>query len=195
MTGKEALKELLLMINREKHINSEWNKKICNLERIIKNDLEILEIQRLVQKQTLENIVKEGMEEMELPKAVNTSEALDYLKRMSNKYQMIRYPGVSNLTIDGYYEQVKQDLERLEKLEKEHEKLKERYKHRAETSNDLCKAVKQYEKAIEILVEELKISVIEDKQKYDFVYYWLALNGIAEKEIIKEQFELLKGVL
>ena len=42
MTSKEALKELLLMINREKHINSEWNKKICNLEQIIKTDLEIL---------------------------------------------------------------------------------------------------------------------------------------------------------
>ena len=46
---------------------------------------------------------------------------------------------------------IKQDLERLEKLEKEHEKLKERYKHRAETSNDLCKTVKQYEKAFDIV--------------------------------------------
>ena len=34
------------------------------------------------------------------------------------------------------------------KLEKENQELKERYKHRAETSKDLCKAVKQYEKAL-----------------------------------------------
>lgn len=40
MTSKEALKELTLMINREKHINSEWNKKIYDLELIIKKDLD-----------------------------------------------------------------------------------------------------------------------------------------------------------
>ena len=43
MNSKEALKELTLMINREKHINSEWNKKIYDLEHIIKQDLERLE--------------------------------------------------------------------------------------------------------------------------------------------------------
>lgn len=43
MNSKEALKELTLMINREKHINSEWNKKIYDLELIIKKDLDKLE--------------------------------------------------------------------------------------------------------------------------------------------------------
>ena len=118
MNSKEALKELSMMINREKHINSYWNKKIDKLKKIIENDLEILEIQRLIQKNTLNKIREEGMEEMELPKAVNTFEALNYLETMANKYQMIRYPGLSNLTIDGYCEQIKQGLERLEKLEK-----------------------------------------------------------------------------
>lgn len=40
MTSKEALDELSLMINREKHINSEWNKKINDLKQTIKQDLE-----------------------------------------------------------------------------------------------------------------------------------------------------------
>ena len=52
-----------------------------------------------------------------------------------------------------WYRIILEDLDRLEKLEKEHNKLKERYKHRAETSHDLCEAVKQYENAIEILKE------------------------------------------
>ena len=37
----EALEELSLMINREKHINSEWNKKINDLKQTIKQDLEL----------------------------------------------------------------------------------------------------------------------------------------------------------
>lgn len=39
----EALDELSLMINREKHINSEWNKKINDLKQTIKQDLKRLE--------------------------------------------------------------------------------------------------------------------------------------------------------
>ena len=42
MNSIEALKELTLMINREKHINSEWNKKIYDLELIVKQDLDKL---------------------------------------------------------------------------------------------------------------------------------------------------------
>lgn len=38
----EALDELSLMINREKHINSEWNKKINDLKQIIKQDIKSL---------------------------------------------------------------------------------------------------------------------------------------------------------
>ena len=53
----------------------------------------------------------------------------------------------------AFYGVIRKDLDRLEKLEKENKELKERYKHRAETSNDLCKAVKQYEKAIDIFRE------------------------------------------
>lgn len=90
---------------------------------------------------------------------------------------------------------IEKDLDRLEKLEKEHEKLKERYKHRAETSNDLCKAVKQYEKAIEILKDkfkfELGVSVVKEK-------YYYSLEFLYSNEyftITQDQYELLKEVL
>lgn len=83
------------------------------------------------------------------------------------------------------------EFERLEKLEKEHNKLKERYKHRAETSNDLCKAVKQYEKAIEILKDRFEI--VEVKEDYDGEY--IIETSTYFLYITKEQYELLKEVL
>ena len=77
-----------------------------------------------------------------------------------------------------------QDLERLEKLEKDHEKLKERYKHRAETSNDLCKEVKQYEKAIEIFRE---ICSLNNNKTLETERCFLRLT--------EEEYELMKEVL
>ena len=97
---------------------------------------------------------------------------------------------------EKYYKTVKQDLDRLEKLEKEHEKLKERYKHRAETSNDLCKAVKQYEKAFEILVDK-KVNILvlkyfiekgDDVKTYNLYY-------TTKEKLTQEEYELLKEVL
>ena len=89
---------------------------------------------------------------------------------------------------------IKQDLDRLEELEKEHNKLKERYKHRAETSNDLCKAVKQYEKVIEILVNKtihfmfLKTTPnVETYNKHSDTYNY--------DKLTKKEYELLKEVL
>lgn len=83
-----------------------------------------------------------------------------------------------------FYGLIKQDLDHLEKLEKENQELKERYKHRAETSNDLCKAVKQYEKAIEIFREICSLNC----------------NKILETErcflrLTEEEYSLLKEVL
>ena len=43
MNSIQALKELSMMIHREKHINSEWNNKIKNLTSIIEKDLERLD--------------------------------------------------------------------------------------------------------------------------------------------------------
>ena len=83
-----------------------------------------------------------------------------------------------------YYGVISQDLGRLEKLEKEHEKLKERYKHRAEISNDLCKEVKQYEKAIEIFRE---ICLLNNNKTLETERCFLRLT--------EEEYDLLKEVL
>ena len=92
---------------------------------------------------------------------------------------------------EKYYKIIKQDLDRLEKLEKEHNKLKERYKHRAETSNDLCKAVKQYEKAFEILKENHEIALHYGDE---FPTPMISINGVYSY-INEEEYELLKEVL
>ena len=95
----------------------------------------------------------------------------------------------------GFYGLIRHDLDRLEKLEKEHEKLKERYKHRAETSNDLCKTVKQYEKAFDILVNK-KVNILvlkyfiekgEGVKTYNLYY-------TTKEKLTQEEYELLKEV-
>lgn len=79
---------------------------------------------------------------------------------------------------------ISKDLDRLEKLEKENQELKDRYKHRAETSNDLCKAVKQYEKAIEIF---RKMCSLNNNKTLETEECFLRLT--------EEEYSLLKEVL
>ena len=57
----EALDELSLMINREKHINSEWNKKINDLKQIIKQDLERKEQLEIADRNN-QNLVKTNVD-------------------------------------------------------------------------------------------------------------------------------------
>lgn len=95
----------------------------------------------------------------------------------------------------SFYGRIRQDLDRLEKLEKENQELKERYKHRAETSNDLCKAVKQYEKAFDIVTyKSVNILILKyciakggDVETYNMHYK-------TEEQITQEEYELLKEV-
>ena len=94
------------------------------------------------------------------------------------------------------YNTIKQDRDRLEKLENENEKLKERYKHRAAISNELNEALNQYEKALEILRDNVQITLY-DKDS------WVENYGINVKMILdyeirfltQEQYKLLKEVL
>ena len=115
-------------------------------------------------------------------------------KEALNKLQ--HYINGTILTGDVYLECVKtidKDLERLEELEKDYEKLKERYKHRAEISNDLCKAVKQYEKAVEILKDNLEIAPYHNKTLN--IYSIDILNYDCKLYLSQKQYELLKEVL
>lgn len=78
------------------------------------------------------------------------------------------------------------------KLEKENEKLKERYKHRAETSNDLCKEVRQYEKAIEILkIKRVSIHILLETNSVAEYNFCVDYNQL----LTQEEYELLKEVL
>ena len=96
----------------------------------------------------------------------------------------------------SFYGVIRKDLDRLDKLEKENKELKERYKHRAEISNDLCKAVKQYEKAFDIVTyKSVNILILK---------YCIAKGGgvetynlyyTTEEPITQEEYELLKEVL
>ena len=86
-------------------------------------------------------------------------------------------------------------LNRLEKLEKDHNKLKEKYKHRAETSNDLCKAVKQYEKAFEILSDKLELTLYHNKILNTYSIELMCFEEHLGKYINQEEYEILKEVL
>ena len=120
---------------------------------------------------------------------MNGKEALERLLKYVNinEAELITKYGYS---ASNDIEPIKQDLDRLEKLEKDYEKLKERYKHRVETSNDLCDAVEQYEKAIEILKDRFDINgVVKYDDFYaiecDYTYFY----------ITQEQYTLIKEVL
>lgn len=110
----EALDELSLMINREKHINSEWNKKINDLKQTIKQDLELLE-QLKQQRDSL---------------AINNGELCVKVADLQKENQELRK---SNNEIEELYLKENkhwcEDTDRLrkenEKLLKENQKLKE----------------------------------------------------------------------
>ena len=89
----EALEELSLMINREKHINSEWNKKINDLKQTIKQDLEYLEQLDKENLDLINEIQEVHKENQELKKIIKAnffyhknSEEIGYRKPMP-KYQ------------------------------------------------------------------------------------------------------------
>lgn len=130
---------------------------------------------------------------------MNSKKALDNLVHCKSITRCKECRHKSLCTMERDFNIIKQDLDRLEQLEKEHEKLKERYKHRAETSNDLCKAVKQYEKVIDILKDELEISFEDTTQEGNG--YWVVLkNWSGAEEVVihfntPNNYELLKEVL
>lgn len=123
---------------------------------------------------------------------MNSKKALDKLCMACDDELLYEQSGI--MFPNELYTIIEKDLERLEKLEKENKELKERYKHRAETSNDLCKAVKQYEKAFEILEKFVSLTKCrnEETNKWDIpIIYSLGLH----RKLTQEEYELLKEVL
>lgn len=130
-----------------------------------------------------------------------TSKLIEALNKCETRKS---YEGVTLTLIDDeLLAHIEESLERLEVLEKENKDLQAKVYEldtlKLAIQNGLFKATIQenekLKKVIEILIGELNIGLIKDIQKYDFVYYWLSLNGIAEKEISKIKYELLKEVL
>lgn len=122
---------------------------------------------------------------------ITSKKALEAYHRMANGNSII-------IDDTKAYETIKQDLDKLEKLENDYKKLKERYKHRAETSNDLCKAVKQYENVIEFLVEGFHFEVKELTTlngESEYYLYWQDKFSSYGVPISKEKYELLKETL
>ena len=91
------------------------------------------------------------------------------------------------------YNKVLQDLERTEQLEKENQKLKERYKHRAETSKELNEALTQHQKAIEILKDKLEIVLTSTIVGPCITSWKKTINN--KNHLTQQEYELLKEVL
>lgn len=150
-------------------------------------------------------------------------EALENLVHCKSELKCSTCKHKSRCTMERDYNTIKQELERLEHLEKEYKLLDETMEADDRIICQLSEEKKQLEienqdlksklsaiefwneryiehneklkKAIEILKYRLKIGLIEDMQKFDFIYYWLSLNGIAEEELTPQEYELLNEVL
>lgn len=134
------------------------------------------------------------------------SKSLEELKRIANypidlgvddRYEPPKSCGTVSigLCFQEEFDLIKQDLERLEKLEKENQELKERYKRRAETSKELNEALTQHQKVIEILKD--KLCVRNGTYSFSKDSYYLGVKGSFNnlKELTQEQYNLLKEVL
>ncbi len=215
----EALEELSLMINREKHINSEWNKKINDLKQTIKQDLEYLEqldkenldLMSEIQEVHKENLtIKEIKKELErlrkenqeliVNKNVAQAVAFDQKREILELKDQLSY---LQEELEGYqnlyeWSQSKNSILKLkiQELEEENQKLKKEYNLLDTTmeSDDriICELLKENEKlqkAIKILKDILNLNVTQDKHNNYF------LDGDIITEITKEQYDLLKEVL
>lgn len=150
MNSLEALEELSLMINREKHINSEWNKKINDLKQTIKQDLEYLEqlnkenldLMSEIQEVHKENLtIKEIKKELErlrkenqeliVNKNVAQAVAFDQKREIGELKDQISYLKEDGEEWQSAYEwsQSKNAILKLkiQELEEENQKLKKEY--------------------------------------------------------------------
>jgi uncharacterized protein (DUF3084 family) len=122
MSSLKALDELSLMINREKHINSEWNKKINDLKQIIKQDLERKEQLEIADRNN-QNLVKTNVD------LVNKN--LDLQKEITELKDQLSYFKEEGENWQSAYEwsQAKNSILKLEneELKKENQKLKKDY--------------------------------------------------------------------
>jgi predicted RNase H-like nuclease (RuvC/YqgF family) len=99
-------------------------------------------------------------------------------------------------TMERDYNTIKQDLERLEQLEKENQELKDKGKELVKDFHKAIDILKKYKKAIDILKDRL---TIEFDDKYNEINF--EVSGSTEIDYVylpfddKQEYELLKEIL
>lgn len=182
MKGKKAL-EKLYFDNKDLKVDIALNDfKVCEIYNIIKQDLDRLEKVEKDLKQTKSNFKNSQTHSRNCYKKL-----LDRYMGLEKENQELKEK------VKILEENEEAVLTTLESAVQENEKLKERYKHRAETSNDLCKEVRQYEKAFEILKEK-KVD-IPKLLANDFNNYNALSVFFGFKQLTQEEYELLREVL
>lgn len=95
--------------------------------------------------------------------------------------------------IEGLYQTIKQDLDRLEELEKEYERLDRDHHSIYLDCCDLETENQKLKKAIDVLKDSLHLKV--DFYEYDYYYKFVVAVADLYEHISSEEFELLKDVL
>lgn len=84
-------------------------------------------------------------------------------------------------------DEIEQDLDRLKKLEKEHQKLKKIFKKRAELCSEFSEYTRQYEKALDFLMDKFKLELKGNRLYFLYNNQYFELNKEEEK-LLKEVF-------
>lgn len=88
---------------------------------------------------------------------------------------------------EQWHQFIKQDLDKLEQLEKKYQELEERYKHRAKLQAELCDGLNQYEKVLSFLVNKFKLKLKGNRLYFLFNNQYFEL-GKEEEKLMKESF-------
>lgn len=135
---------------------------------------------------------------------MNSKEALETLGNVEVAVTTIRSGRTHIKTLKEQYETEFEVLERellikkelkdfdvyqrqLEQLEKEYQKLKKIFKKRAELCSELGEYNRQYEKALDFLMDKFKLELKGDKLYFLYNYQYFELNKEEEK-LLKEVF-------
>lgn len=117
---------------------------------------------------------------------MNSKEALEFIIKKFN--ELAQKPQDIGLFFNfcEAHEKVKQDLDKLEQLEKKYQKLEETFKKRAELCSEFAEYTRQYEKVLDFLMDKFKLEL-----KGNRLYF---LYNLQYFELDKEEEKLWKGV-
>lgn len=126
MNSKEALDKLSLMINREKCIDSEWNKRIDDLKQIIKQDLDQLEQLEKQNKRWAEKYAFVEKELVQTKKNFKNSQthSKNCYKKLKEKYEKLEKAYKNNeVMVRDLNDLITRNLELKDELKKSQETI------------------------------------------------------------------------